>query len=76
MGDDVGVAEVEVWADGFSQVEELLAPRFRRSEPRSRAAGYAQGLMSGLERKNGWTISEATGAASPNSVQWLLTGAD
>jgi SRSO17 transposase len=32
--------------------------------------------MSGLERKNGWTISEATGAASPNSLQWLLTGAD
>lgn len=76
MGDDVGVAEVEAWADGFSQVEELLAPRFRRREPRSRAAGYVQGLMSGLERKNGWTISEATGAASPNSVQWLLTGAD
>jgi SRSO17 transposase len=29
-----------------------------------------------LERKNGWTISEATGARSPDSVQWLLTGAD
>jgi SRSO17 transposase len=32
--------------------------------------------MAPLERKNGWTISEATGARSPDSVQWLLTGAD
>jgi len=76
VGDDVGVAEVEAWAGEFSQVEALLAPRFRRREPRVRAAGYVQGLMSPLERKNGWTLSEATGARSPNSVQWLLTGAD
>src|SRR4051812_33654964 len=32
--------------------------------------------MAPLERKNGWTISEASGARSPDSVQWLLTGAD
>jgi SRSO17 transposase len=76
VGDDVGVAEVEAWAGEFSQVEALLAPRFRRSEPRARAAGYVQGLMAPLERKNGWTLSEASGARSPNSVQWLLTGAD
>jgi SRSO17 transposase len=76
VGDDVGVAEVEGWADGFSEVETLLAPRFRRSEPRARAAGYVQSLMAPLERKNGWTISEASGARSPDSVQWLLTGAD
>jgi SRSO17 transposase len=76
VGDDVGVAEVADWAQGFSQVETLLAPRFRRSEPRARAAGYVRGLMAPLERKNGWTISEASGARSPDSVQWLLTGAD
>jgi SRSO17 transposase len=76
VGDDVGVAEVEAWAGEFSLVETLLAPRFRRSEPRVRAAGYVRSLMAALERKNGWTISEATGAPSPNSVQWLLTGAD
>ena len=72
----MSVAEVEAWADGFSQVEALLAPRFRRSEPRARAAGYVRSLMAPLERKNGWTISKASGAPSPNSVQWLLTGAD
>jgi SRSO17 transposase len=38
--------------------------------------GYVRSLMAPLERKNGWTISEATGARSPDSVQWLLTGAD
>ena len=76
MGDDVGVAEVEGWADGFCQVEALLGPRFGRREPRARAVGYVRSLMAPLERKNGWTISEATGARSPDSVQWLLTGAD
>jgi SRSO17 transposase len=70
------MADVEDWAQGFSRVEELLGPRFRRSEPRARAAGYVQSLMAPLERKNGWTISEASGARSPDSVQWLLTGAD
>jgi SRSO17 transposase len=76
MGDDVSVAEVAGWAQEFSQVEALLGPRFGRREPRARAAGYVQSLMAPLERKNGWTISEATGARSPDSVQWLLTGAD
>ena len=76
MSDDVGVAEVEAWAGQFSQVEALLWPRFGRREPRARAVGYVRSLMAPLERKNGWTISEATGARSPDSVQWLLTGAD
>jgi SRSO17 transposase len=76
VGDDVGVAEVAGWAQEFSQVEALLGPRFGRREPRARAVGYVRSLMAPLERKNGWTISEATGARSPDSVQWLLTGAD
>jgi SRSO17 transposase len=76
VGDDVGVAEVAGWAQEFSQVEELLRPRFGRREPRARAVGYVRSLMAPLERKNGWTISEATGARSPDSVQWLLSGAD
>jgi SRSO17 transposase len=76
VGDDVGVAEIAGWALEFSQVEALLGPRFGRREPRARAVGYVRSLMAPLERKNGWTISEATGARSPDSVQWLLTGAD
>ena len=76
VGDDVGVAEVAGWAQEFSRVEALLGPRFGRWEPRARAVGYVRSLMAPLERKNGWTISEATGARSPDSVQWLLTGAD
>lgn len=70
------MTEVEGWAQEFSQVEALLWPRFGRREPRARAVGYVRSLMAPLERKNGWTISEATGARSPDSVQWLLTGAD
>jgi hypothetical protein len=76
VGDDVSVAEVAGWTQEFSQVEALLGPRFGRREPRARAVGYVRTLMAPLERKNGWTISEATGARSPHSVQWLLTGAD
>jgi len=76
VDDDVGVAEVAGWAEDSTEVEVPLGPRFRRSEPRARAAGYVRSLLAPLERKNGWTISEASGARSPDSVQWLLTGAD
>ncbi len=43
----------------------VVAPEFYRREPRLRAEGYLLGLVSGLERKNGWTIAEFAGDRSP-----------
>ena len=76
MADDLGVAEVSEWAAGFEEVHALIAPRFARSEPRERAAGYLRGLLAPLERKNGWTLAEDAGEVGPDGMQRLLTGSD
>lgn len=53
-----------------------IASRFSRSEPRERVAAYLRGLLAPLERKNGWTLAEQAGEASPDGMQRLLATAD
>ena len=48
---------------------------FARREPRLRARAYLRGLVSGLERKNGWTLAEFAGDATPDGMQRLLNAA-
>ncbi len=48
------VAEVAWWAEGIERVHQCIADRFRRPEPRRRALEYLKGLISPVERKNGW----------------------
>ena len=71
VGSDA-VAEVARWADGIERVHECIAGRFRRPEPRRRALAYLRGLLSPVERKNGWQLAEQAGDATPNGVQRLL----
>ena len=52
------VAEVARWAEGIERVHECIAGRFRRPEPRRRALEYLRGLLSPVERKNGWQLAE------------------
>ena len=52
------VAEVARWAKGIEGVHECIAGRFRRPEPRRRALDYLRGLLSAVERKNGWQLAE------------------
>jgi hypothetical protein len=52
------------------------APRFRRAEPRRRALAYLRGLLSPVERKNGWQLAEEAGEATPDGMQRLLAVAD
>ena len=66
------VAEVVRWADGIERVHECIASRFRRQEPRRRALAYLRGLLSPVERKNGWQLAEQAGDATPDGVQRLL----
>ena len=54
---------------------DLIAPRFARYEPLRHAAGLIEGLVSGLDRKNCWTIAEHRGQASPDGLQHLLSRA-
>ena len=66
------VAEVARWAEGIGRVHECIADRFRRPEPRRRVLDYLRGLLSPVERKNGWQLSEQAGDATPDGVQRLL----
>ena len=66
------VAEVARWADGIERAHECIAGRFRRPEPRRRALAYLRGLLSPVERKNGWQLAEQAGDATPDGVQRLL----
>ena len=66
-------AEVVRWAEGIEKVHECIAGRFRRPEPRRRALEYLQGLLSSVERKNGWQLAEQAGDATPDGVQRLLS---
>ncbi|MDE3724843.1 IS701 family transposase [Nocardiopsis sp. N85] len=56
----------------FSQV---VAPFFGRREPRLRARSYLLGLLSSLERKNGWSLAEYASDATPDGMQRLLNHA-
>ncbi len=66
------MAEVARWAEGIERVHECIAGRFRRPEPRRRALAYLRGLLSPVERKNGWQLAEQAGDATPDGVQRLL----
>src|ERR687885_639613 len=76
MAEDVTVAEVVDWAVGLDQVLERIGPRFARAEPRARAGVYLRGLLSAAERKNGWTLAEQAGDATPDAMRRLLNHAD
>jgi SRSO17 transposase len=76
MSEDVSVAEVQSWAAGLEEVSWRIGPRFARPEPRAQAERYLRGLLSGLERKNGWTLAEQAGDRSPDATQRLLNHAD
>ncbi|MFJ9012568.1 IS701 family transposase [Streptomyces canus] len=52
-----------------------IAPRFARVEPRRRAREFVLGLLSGLPRKNCWTLAEHAGDATPDGFQHLLSRA-
>jgi SRSO17 transposase len=52
-----------------------IAPRFARSEPRRRALAYLQGILSPIERKNGWQLAEHAREGTPYGMQRLLSQA-
>jgi len=62
------------WAE-FSAVIDRIAPRFARYEPLRHAAELMLGMVSGLDRKNCWTIAEHRGDATPDGLQHLLSRA-
>src|ERR687883_1320507 len=71
-------AEIETirgWTVGLAEVQQRIAPRFRRPEVRQRARRYLGGLLGSVERKNGWQLAEQLGEQHPRGVQRLLDAA-
>ena len=67
-------AAVQDWATELEQVHVRVAAHFARSEPRQRVRSYLAGLLSPVERKNGWQLAEQAGEATPTGMQRVLSG--
>src|SRR3954454_16259632 len=70
------VAAVEHWAEGLEALHARVGRRFARAEPRRRALAYLRGLLSPVERQNGWQLADLAGEPTPDGMQHLLARAD
>ncbi|MCE7007367.1 hypothetical protein LWC34_31800 [Kibdelosporangium philippinense] len=57
------------WQAGFDDMFALVAGRFAQADSRARAQKYLLGLLSGVERKNSWSLAELAGESSPDGMQ-------
>jgi SRSO17 transposase len=60
------------WDRELSGLKERLAPVFGRRELRETGGAFLDGLLSGIERKTGWLMSEQAGLERPYRMQSLL----
>lgn len=60
------------WASALEDFKAALAPAFGRAETRLSAGAFIDGLLSGVERKTGWMLSEQAGFERPYRIQSLL----
>jgi SRSO17 transposase len=65
----------ELWTRQFDNICERIGPCFARSETRERVKAYLRGLISPVERKNGWQLAEEAGETTPYAMQYLLNRA-
>jgi SRSO17 transposase len=69
---DVALETVREWTLWLTEVERRIGAQFARREARWHAGAYLRGLLSPVERKNGWQIAEINGEPTPYGVQHLL----
>ena len=67
--------DLDRWQSEFSAVLDRIESRFARYEPLRHAGESMAGMVSGLDRKNCWTIAEHRGAVTPDGLQHLLARA-
>jgi SRSO17 transposase len=65
-------ADLETWESDLEHLFTLMDPLFCRTESRGHARQYVRGLLSPLQRKNGWTIAEYVGEPEPKALQRFL----
>lgn len=69
---ELTVDTVRAWLLELTEVERRIGARFPRWDARRRAGAYLRGLLSPVERKNGWQLAEVNGDDTPYGVQHLL----
>jgi SRSO17 transposase len=60
------------WESQFREFHALFRPLFHRSEPRTQALKYMEGLLNPTGRRNAWHIAEASREKIPDPTQRLL----
>jgi SRSO17 transposase len=63
------------WREALAELQERLGELFGRTEARRQAGRYFEGLLSAVERKNGWQLAEQIGDARPWRTQRVLSRA-
>lgn len=63
--------EAQVWRE-MEGLLERMGPVYRGKGGREQARGYVLGLMSPIERKNGWQMAEGLGKKTPYAIQQFL----
>lgn len=69
---DEALVTVHTWALWLTEVERRIMPHFPRSDARRRVWASLRGLLSPVERKNGWQIAEVVGDTTPYGIQHVL----
>src|SRR3712207_4536101 len=64
--------DVRRWGGEFEALATRVAPRVGRAQPGPPAVAYLHGLLSPIQRKNGWQLAEAAGERTPDGVQDVL----
>jgi SRSO17 transposase len=62
----------EIWTAAFEEMYQRLSPCFAQVQTRQRAQAYVRGLLSPVERKNGWQLAEEAGETTPYAMHSLL----
>jgi hypothetical protein len=64
--------EAAQWTARLAELTDMIAPRFARQEARVHANAYLRGLLSPVQRKNGWQLAEAVrGVRDSQTTRWV-----
>ena len=67
------LSELHEWADDFEAFHSQFSSLFGRREVQEQAVKYLQGLVSPVERKNGWQLADCLLYTSPSPRDGLLS---
>jgi SRSO17 transposase len=68
--------QIRRWGGEVGEVARRIDSRFARREQRAHAGRYLQGLISRVERKNGWQLAEQLGDPTPVNLQHFIARAE